>query len=63
MASKGKTYEEFQKDLDEILAKIQSEDEKGNLTELMKLYEQGESIVESMQHQLEQAKNTVKKLP
>ncbi len=57
-----KTYEELQAELEEVLASIQNEDEKGNLTELLALYEKGEKILEQMQDHLENAKNTIKKI-
>ena len=62
MTKASKTYEELQKELDAVLAKIQDEDSKGNLSELLELYEKGEKLLEQMQDRLENAKNTIKKI-
>lgn len=62
MAQKEKTYEQLQQELDEILSKIQNEDNGGNLTELLSLYEEGEKVIQQMQTHLEKAKNTIKKI-
>jgi exodeoxyribonuclease VII small subunit len=54
------SYQELQAQLDEILARLQSDDV--DVDTALKLYQEGQKLVKSLESRLTKAENTIRKL-
>jgi exodeoxyribonuclease VII small subunit len=54
------SYQELQAQLDEILARLQSDDV--DVDTALKLYQEGQKLVKSLESRLTNAENTIRKL-
>jgi exodeoxyribonuclease VII small subunit len=56
-----KTYQQLSRELDEVMNRLQTEDI--DVDEALALYKQGTALTKQLEDYLQQAENTLKKLP
>jgi exodeoxyribonuclease VII small subunit len=56
-----KTYQQLSRELDEVMNRLQAEDI--DVDEALALYKQGTALTKQLEDYLQQAENTLKKLP